>query len=574
MTKFILPREQLLNSGLLLAQDEEGKPIESLLYALFNNQIMPTTATTLELTDVLRWSIHHKVNVKTNVSILDHILKKIDNHDNERENLRIALSTLYSENPDTYVEMWTHKLEKDFHPGYWLIAAQCMSKELYKITHLLEPINKIKNMFEAYTRYHALDLLSQWQPSTEFWSLLETNVSNKIFKNLVGHAFYSVVNRKMYGVEKYAIGLACSKILSCLPESKTCLPIVKSLVKSYPTQFTKKHLAVDGMAAIDFILNDNQTWARKFIPAMLNKFLSLAIKTDSINTQKRNYINSILQKLLESDTVSFNDTTAWWEIQCELVSLTCDWYENIDPTRWRIPEHEKVRWLKKMLDPLLVTPNGVLLLDMFSVYNNKLPILTTTCFDLMSEEQWQHCTQEWSKGTLQSLRHQLKWLHVDHHRINDWKNSSIGKKTLCAALLHFLAEQTKLEYNKDDNNTVVSYYIECLNQVSELNKIKILPHPFTALSLWHPKYMDLYKTLSVELLTSNTKFYTDRLNKVISSFLSILLEKEINTSLLLSVRESIDPNMDFILLVPESKIKNDYDVEDKNQILNIEDLIK
>lgn len=44
---------------------------------------------------------------------------------------------------------------------------------------------------------------------------------------------------------------------------------------------------------------------------------------------------------------------------------------------------------------------------------------------------------------------------------------------------------------------------------------------------------------------------TDQLAKVISSICTIMLEQEVNADDILNIRNSIDPNMDFISLIPK-----------------------
>jgi len=577
MNTFILHRSHELNPSLLLVQDENGTPIELLVSNLFKDfRHLDTTAR--ELIEVLRWSMKHNLSTKTNVLILDSLLKKLDEKQLQDVSLMPAFLKLHNDYHDLCFDMWKHKLEKDFHPGYWLIAAHFMPNELPRIKHFIETIGRIKTIRGAYLAYPPLKILTTWHPSNKDWELFEQTLSTKVLQNLVGLVFYTAVLKRSHdnksdALTNHEIGYACSKVLERLPDSKINSKVDISFIKQLLNDISKlkgRALVVDGINAIELMSQEHPQWHKKYGDTLLTLFLTLAQK-DSVYLDtthlKLNELDCTLQKLLESDAVPFYSTIEWWNkrFNDNKYPAQCAHYiHNINPSLWNIPSDQKINWIKKLFNSILEKQNGIEVLDALSNYSKSPLFIATTCFDLMSDNQWLECTKNWATGTVRSLVHQLGWLHIDHPRINSWKNSEIGKKTLCAALLHYLSDKKKIDATGAGYTNITMAIESSTKKFSNDDKNNALPHPFKSLVLWLPQYTKLYQRLSVELLSSNGTPNIDKLITGVSSFCTTLLEQDINVSALINVRDSIGPNMDFISLLPpiekKEKIEELYDL--------------
>jgi len=548
MTKFILIQNKVLNKSLLIAQNEDGSPIEPLL-SNFMKHIKLDNLTPLEVIAILKWTMSHQVSVKTNTLILNSLLLKLDEEQIQDTALMAELLKLHNDYQDSCLDMWKHKIETDFNPYYWLIAVQCLPTKISSMKTWLMPINKIK-----FHQYKPSGRLPQWYPNIECWLLMENTLPPLIFKNLVTFIFYSSITNvyQKKNCENYAIGYACSKILSNLPQSKTCKDLITTLIKGCPSKFKGKTLSVEGIKAIELLSNEKPIWTQQYGSVILNTFLELAIKEDLPTSMDGNHIDRLLQNLLELNTVPFESTTTWWDARFKNNLDVETGGIKMNPTKWNIPETDKIKWIQKLLKPALEKQDGLQILNTLLGYTNTFPPLATACFDLMSEKQWQDCKNEWFFGTAKSLRAQLKWLHVDHPRINEWKESKIGKRNLCAALLHYITEfKITQETGVKDWNGIQPLIEYPAHYFSDNETISILPAPFNALEAWLPKYMELYKKLSVDLLIANEEHINiNKLITVVSSFCNMLLEDDINANALINLRDSIDTRMDFISLFP------------------------
>jgi len=186
MTAFKLSNLTKLNKGLIISQDDTGVPIDSLLGHLFKelnmNNIQDTS--TLDLVDVLKWNIRHSGSTSTNAAIIECVIKKIlQDKESQYENINSILLKLHNDHPLEMFEMWEDKLNKSFHPGYWLIAAQLMPTEIIRLSSWLKPFEQIKTIAEAHKTYNKLEILSNWHPSKACWKLLEDNIPKAAFNN-------------------------------------------------------------------------------------------------------------------------------------------------------------------------------------------------------------------------------------------------------------------------------------------------------------------------------------------------------------------------------------------------------
>jgi len=539
----LITQNKSLNNILLIAQNEDSSPIEPLLRNLIQHHLIDITP--LELIKILRWSVSHKVSANTNTLILNNLLQKID------DDLMPEFLKLHNDYQDTCLEMWKHKIETDFNPSYWLTAAQCLPTKIDSMATWLIPISTIK---PSQRQYQISVKVPQLWPSKECWRLIENTLQPAVFKNLVNFVYYVAVTnsyQKKKG-ENYAIGYACSKILTRLSNSKMCKDLITTLIRSNPDKFKGKTLVIDGLNAIELLSKENPIWAQQYGVVILNTFLALAIKEGLAETMDAAEIDNVLQNLLEQDIVPLENTSMWWDARFKNNSIKIRGIK-VNPVKWNIPETDKIKWMEKLLKPALEKQNGLKILKTLLDYKYMFPQLATTCFDLMSEKQWQDCKHEWSLGTVNSLKIQLTWLHVNHPRIKEWKNSKIGKKILCATLLHYITEfKITQSTGVKDWKSIQPLIEHPTYYFSDKETISILPAPFNTLEAWLPQHIELYKKLSFKLLTPiNEQINIDKLMTVVSSFCSELLGEEINASALIQIRENIDPGMDFISLLSQ-----------------------